>query len=100
MTKRICEWCGKEFEHYTRKYCSTECAEKGKSLKRKLTECHKRIDRGLQPKEEKQPEEKPRKNTLDDKMAEAKAKGMSYGQLQALKYMESLKKADKKSDYA
>lgn len=81
----VCEICGKEFEkNGCRKYCSTECAKEAKIQAMKIRN----------EKQKAAPNEKKKKKdpqSLSRLTAEARAKGISYGQLQAEKFKETMR---------
>ena len=83
---KICPVCGAHFVAFTkRKYCGNECALKANNEKNKS-----------RYREKAQENEKPKEkhvSQLTELTREARAKGMSYGQLQAQKYLEQMKGA-------
>ncbi|WP_312093434.1 hypothetical protein [Aminipila sp.] len=78
MQTRICIVCGKEFEpnHHNTKCCSPVCRKKRKQERDKDCWYHeKTVIRMPKPNKE-----------LDKKEMQARKMGLSYGQMQALKY--------------
>lgn len=72
----ICKICGREFVKVGREQiCSDECREKSHK------EAKLRYYRGLHPKKEAKGRKK--KSNLNEKIAEANRRGISYGQLVA-----------------
>lgn len=81
---KACPICGKRFVAYTkRKYCSDECSRIAQANSKKSVNSEKRKEK----KKEKHVSQ------LTELTREARAKGMSYGQLQAQKYLEQMKGA-------
>lgn len=81
---KICPVCGAHFVAYTkRKYCSDKCSRIAQANSKKSVNSEKRKEK----KKEKHVSQ------LTELTREARAKGMSYGQLQAQKYIEQMKGA-------
>lgn len=81
---RICPICGNRFVAFTkRKYCCDKCARIAQANNTKAVNAEKRKGK----KKEKHVSQ------LTELTREARAKGMSYGQLQAQKYLEQMKGA-------
>lgn len=74
---KICKWCGKEFEKVGKQqFCSDECKSESKQ-----TTCIRRNEKAAIKKKYKFDDTK-----LNEKIAEANRRGISYGELQAEKY--------------
>lgn len=77
-----CKWCGKEVPPGRKIYCSYECYKKGNNK-----ETNQQYVKGtkkaivFRSKDDKNIE-------LDKKVKEAREMGLSYGKMQALKFME------------
>ncbi|QIB68253.1 DNA gyrase inhibitor YacG [Aminipila butyrica] len=73
---KICPICNQEFEgHGNRKFCSETCKDTDELLNR------------TKPEPEILFEERPRRESeLDAKNAKARSKGLTYGQMEAMKY--------------
>ena len=72
---KICPICGQTFEphHYKEKYCSPACKREGHLGRMREVNNNK-------PKNRKQ------STTLTEKNAQARSMGLTYGQMQAIKY--------------
>lgn len=80
----ICKICGKEFVKVGQEQiCSDECRKKS------YKETKLRYYRSLHPKKE--AKDRKKKSNLNEKIAEANQRGISYGELQAEKYMASIR---------
>lgn len=88
--KGICVICGKEFEKKSENaiLCSDECRKLRKKQRNKEYD-YKRYYILKKKTQEKKKKEK-HKSRFNELTAEAKACGMSYGMLQAKRYMESM----------
>lgn len=76
---KICKWCGKEFISTGKEQiCSDECR------KELYKEYKQRYNRARYQK--KKAKERDTKSNLNEKAAEAKQRGISYGELVAEKY--------------
>ena len=83
----ICKICGKEFVKVGQEQiCSDECRKKSHQ------EAKLRYYRSLHLKKEAKDREK--KSNLNEKIAEAKQRGISYGELQAENYMASIRERE------
>lgn len=80
---KICKWCGKEFVSTGKEQiCSDECRKESyKSYKQ-------RYNRARYQKQKLKEREK--ESSLDEKVKEAKQRGISYGELVAEKYIASI----------
>ena len=80
----ICKICGKEFVKVGQEQiCSDECRNKSHR------EAKLKYYRSLNPKEE--VKEINKKSNLNEKVAEANRRGISYGQLMAERYIASIR---------
>ncbi len=81
---KICKWCGKEFVSTGKEQiCSDECRKESyKAYKQKY-------NRARYQKQKLKGREK--KSNLNEKIAEANRRGISYGQLVAEKYIASIR---------
>lgn len=80
----ICKICGKEFVKVGREQiCSDECRKKA------YREAEQRYYRNRNAKKELKDREK--KSNLNEKIAEAKRRGISYGHLMAERYIASIR---------
>ena len=80
----ICKICGKEFIKVRQEQiCSDECRKES----RRASE--RRYYRDLHPKKE--AKDRKKKSNLNEKIAEANRRGISYGELQAEKYVASIR---------
>lgn len=91
-----CTMCGSLFETHDsrRKYCN-KCKKEAEEAEGKILHAHEDMieheeERLLERAKQRGAEYK----TLTEKNAEARAKGLSYGQLQALKYIEQMRGAE------
>lgn len=83
---KICKWCGKEFISTGKEQiCSDECR------KESYKEYKQRYNRARYQKQKQKLKEREKKSNLDEKAAEAKQRGISYGQLMAEKYIASIR---------
>ena len=84
---KVCPICGTEFipERRQKIYCQTECASEAK--RRQIKESVER--RAAEAEKKKKKKHIPQLNAL---VKEANSKGISYGMLQAQKYMEAMRK--------
>lgn len=74
---KICKWCSKEFEKVGKQqFCSEECRSESKRAA-----CIRRNEKAAMKKKYKFDDTK-----LNEKIAEANRRGISYGELQAEKY--------------
>lgn len=74
---KICKWCGKEFEKVGKQqFCSDECRSESKRAA-----CIRRNEKAARKKKYKFDDTK-----LNEKIAEANRRGISYGELMAEKY--------------
>lgn len=77
---KICKWCGKEFISTGKKQiCSDECR------KESYKDYKQRYNRARYQKQRLKEREK--ESNLDKKIAEANRRGISYGELQAEKFI-------------
>lgn len=80
-SSRVCPVCGKQFVAFTkRKYCSDECSKKAQMEKARAISQSNTNQKN-----------KKHVSQLTELNREARAKGMSYGQLQAQRYMEQMR---------
>ena len=81
---KICKWCGKEFISTGKKQiCSDECRKESyKVYKQKYNRARY---------QKKKLKEREKESNLDEKIEEANRRGISYGQLQAEKYIASIR---------
>ena len=81
---KICKWCGKEFVSTGKEQiCSDECRKESyKAYKQ-------RYNRARYQKQKLKEREK--ESNLDKKIAEANRRGMSYGELVAERYINSIR---------
>ena len=101
MKIKICDACGKPFETSSSKkiYCSRVCASKMNLIKTKERSEKNKFEKSKymheRSKEKKRKEEAAciaeRRKSLERKIKEAQAAGMSYGQYQALERAKSVK---------
>lgn len=86
MSKRgICKICGKEFVKVGQEQiCGDECRKKA------YREAEQRCYRNRNAKKELKDREK--KSNLNEKVEEANKRGISYGELMAEKYIDSIRK--------
>lgn len=81
---KICKWCGKEFVSTGKeRICSDECR------KESYKEYKQRYNRARHQK--KKLKEREEKSNLNEKVAEANRRGISYGQLMAERYIASIR---------
>lgn len=79
-----CKICGKEFVKVGQEQiCSDECR------KESYRESQRRHYRNLHPKKE--TKDRKKKSNLNEKIAEANRRGISYGELQAEKFIDSIR---------
>lgn len=85
---KTCERCGNVFVGKTRraKYCCQACAGKGKQKQERERQAEKAAERA----EKKAAEAK--KKQIWQLNEEARKMGMSYGQYQAMRYLENIRK--------
>ena len=94
---RYCAICGKPFETEHRNvYCSRECAREAQRKQQnqyasRKSEMMKDLD---EMRAIKHPVVKQRKSKIDKINAEAKKSGMTYGQYQAMKFMQERMKCN------
>lgn len=82
---KICKWCGKEFERVGKEqFCGNECRKEADRLARHNCYKKRKQREKSKPKESKQ-------STLNEKIPEANRRGISYGQLMAEKYIDSIR---------
>lgn len=89
LSVKECEICGSEFYSQTarQKVCSHECfLERARRTSKKATK----------KKQDEKKEKEVRKRSLDEKIAKARALGISYGKYVALKHAKRTKKAKEK----
>lgn len=81
---KICKWCGKEFISTGKEQiCSDECRKESyKSYKQRYNRARYQKQRL---------KEREKESNLDKKIAEANQRGISYGELQAEKYIASIR---------
>lgn len=78
---KICKWCGKEFEKVGKQqFCSEECRRESRLANKKR--------HYIERKQKKKLEAKQKGAGLNAKAREAKQRGISYGLLQAEKFIE------------
>lgn len=78
---KICKWCGKEFVSTGKEQsCSDECRKESyKAYKQRYNKARYQ-------------KKKPKDSNLNEKIAEANRRGISYGELQAEKFIDSIRK--------
>ena len=77
MKIKQCEFCGRDYNSYgSQKYCSPECKAEGYKRMENMRERRKR-----KPK---------RKSQIEVLNTEARDLGLTYGQLQAKRYLEAM----------
>lgn len=77
MKIKQCEFCGRDYNSYgAQKYCSPECKAEGYKRMENMRERRKR-----KPK---------RKSQIEALNTEARDLGLTYGQLQAKRYLEAM----------
>lgn len=78
MKIKQCEFCGRDYNSYgAQKYCSPECKAEGYKRMENMRERRKR-----KPK---------RKSQIEALNTEARDLGLTYGQLQAKRYLEAMR---------
>ena len=84
---KICKWCGKEFVSTGKEQiCSDECRKESyKAYKQRYNRARYQKQRLKDSKKE---------SNLNEKVEEANKRGISYGQLQAEKYIASIRERE------